>query len=219
MQQQSGSHHSVSPEYIYSASDDSRSCYSLNSWWCWFGTHFDPEVEVLVVRILGSNQCYRPNRRAKQRPSRTNSEKGCNAPTAAVHFENTKWLDGGDELSIRPVETNTQVSIFMPQQSESHHYVSPEYILSASDDSRSRYPLTSWWCAGSELVLIQRSRFWLSGYWGAISAIGQTDAPSKDQHRIQKGACNAPTAAVHFGITKLLDGGDELSIRPVETNT
>ena len=31
-----------------------------------------------------------------------------------------------------PVKTKTQVSIFMQQQSGSHHSVSPEYVLSAA---------------------------------------------------------------------------------------
>ena len=129
----------------------------------WFGTRFNPEIRALVVRILGSNRCYQPNRRAKQRSSR-NSEKSCDALTAAVHFENTKLLDGGDESSIRPDKTNTQVNIFMQQQSGSRHSVSPEHILFAGNDSRSRCPLNSWLCAGSELGLIQRSGLWLSGY-------------------------------------------------------
>ena len=43
-----------------------------------------------------------------------------------------KWFDGGDELFVMPVKTKTQVSIFMQQQSGSHHSVSPEYILSAA---------------------------------------------------------------------------------------
>ena len=37
-----------------------------------------------------------------------------------------------DELFVWPVKTKTQVSVFIQQQSGSHHPVSPEYVLTAA---------------------------------------------------------------------------------------
>ena len=53
---------------------------------------------------------------------------GCTATTAAVPLGNSTCLEEGDEISVRPVEPKTQVSIFMQQQGGSPHCVSPWYI-------------------------------------------------------------------------------------------
>ena len=44
---------------------------------------------------------------------------GCTATTAAVQLGNSKCLEEGDEISVRPVDPKAQVSIFMQQQSGS----------------------------------------------------------------------------------------------------
>ena len=112
------------------------------------------------IGILGSNQGYSADQARQAMAVARLFREGCTATTTTVQFGNNKCLDD-DQISVRPVETKTQVSIFMQQQSGSHHSVSPEYVLSASDDSGSRHPLDSLWRACSELVLIERSRFWL----------------------------------------------------------
>ena len=46
-------------------------------------------------------------------------------PNPVPQGKSSFLIDGADELFVRPVKTKTQVSIFMQQQSGSHHSVSP----------------------------------------------------------------------------------------------
>ena len=101
-----------------------------------------------------------PNRRAEQKTvSRKNSERAAvlAARLADSIHDNRKCSDRADESSV---ETKTQVSIFMQQQSGSHHSVSPEYGLSAEMipiSSTAGEPVVRWFGTRFD----RRSRFWL----------------------------------------------------------
>ena len=60
--------------------------------------------------------------------------KGCSAANRladSIQEIGNGWIELMN-YSSWPVKTKTQVSIFMQQQSGSHHSVSPEYVLSAA---------------------------------------------------------------------------------------
>ena len=87
------------------------------------------KVKVLVADVEEQSVLAAKQARQAKTVSRKNSERAAVlAARLADSIHDKEMLDRADESSV---ETKTQVSIFMQQQSGSHHSVSPEYGLSA----------------------------------------------------------------------------------------